>query len=308
MTAADFQNRYARNHSAIMPDRLGTSGKLVGMELSVDGVKIAYHVAGSGPVCLVHPGGPGIHYEYLRMPELEKHLTLVYVEPVGTGSSALLPDGDYSVEKYAYFADQLIQHLGVEKAFLLGHSHGGFVALQLALDHPEHLAGIIVYDGMAFNGPELHEEASRLVDEYAVRRPGDPLAEQVVAAWNGDDGLPPDKARHLDNLGRLLPVYFKDYPATRDRLLEWEQSIDLTLDVNRQPALWDVRDRLGEISVPALILVGEADFICGEKWARQLHDGIPGSELVVFPDSGHFAHVEETSAFGDAVTTFIAKH
>jgi proline iminopeptidase len=290
-----------------MPDRLRASGKLGGMEISVDGVKLTYHVAGSGPVCLVHPGGPGMHYEYLRMPELEKQLTLVYVEPVGSGNSGRLPDGDYSVEKYAYFADRLIQHLGVDQAFFLGHSHGGFVGLQLVLDHPEHLAGIILYDTMAFNGPELHDEASRRVDEYAVRRPGDPLADQVLTAWN-EDGVPPDKARHLDNLGRLLPVYFKDYPATRDRLLEWEQSIDLTVDVNRLPAPWDVRDRLGEIAVPALILVGEADFICGEKWARQLHEGIPGSELVVFHDSGHFGHLEETAAFDDAVTTFIAKH
>ena len=84
------------------------------MEITVDGVKVTYHVAGSGPVCLVHSGGPGIHYDYLRMPELEKHLTMVYVEPVGTGNSGLLPDGDYSVARYAYFANQVAQHADIE--------------------------------------------------------------------------------------------------------------------------------------------------------------------------------------------------
>jgi proline iminopeptidase len=276
-------------------------------EIVVDGVKVSYHVAGSGSVCLVHAGGPGIHYEYLRMPELEKHLTMVYVEPVGTGNSGLLPDGDYSVARYAYFADQVAQHLDVGKVFVLGHSHGGFVALQFALDYPEHLAGIIVYDGMAFNGQELGEEAFRQIEAYAARRPaGDPLAAQVIAAWTEE--TPEDKESQLDALGRLLPVYFKDYPAIKDRIADWEPTVDITVDPNRQPAPWDIRDRLGEIAVRVLIIVGEYDFICGEKWARQLHDGIKGSELLVLHDSGHFGHLEEPDTFYSAITAFTSKH
>lgn len=285
------------------------SGRLVDMsELIVGGVKVTYHVAGSGPVCLVHPGGPGIHYEYLRMPELEQHLTMVYVEPVGTGNSDLLPEGDYSMENYAYYANEVARQLGEEKVFFLGHSHGGFVALQVALDHPESLAGIIVYDSMAFNGPELGEEAGRRVDEYAAEHAGDPLADQVVQAWREDADLPADKAAHLDSLGRLLPVYFKDFRGIQDRIADWMTAMDLTLDANRQPSLWDVRDRLGEITVPTLVLVGVADFICGEKWARQVHDGIPGSQLVVFGESGHFAHLEEPEAFSAAVLGFSSAH
>jgi pimeloyl-ACP methyl ester carboxylesterase len=276
------------------------------MEITVDGVKVAYHVAGTGPVCLVHSGGPGIHYEYLRMPELEKHLTMVYLEPVGTGTSGLLPDGDYSVARYAYFADQVAQHLDAGKVFFLGHSHGGFVAMQYALDYPEHLAGIIVYDGMAFNGQELGEEAFRQIEAYAARRPaGDPLAAQVIAAWNEE--TPEDHDSQLDALGRLLPVYFKDYEAIKPRLAEWEALVDITVDPNRQPAPWDVRDRLGEIAIPVLIIVGAYDFICGEKWARQLNDGIKGSELVVLPDSGHFGHLEEPDAFYTAVGSFTTR-
>jgi pimeloyl-ACP methyl ester carboxylesterase len=276
-------------------------------ELIVDGVKITYHVAGSGPVCLAHPGGPGIHYEYLRMPELEEHLTMVYVEPVGTGNSDLLPDGDYSMEKYAYFADQVARQFGEQKVFVLGHSHGGFVALQFALDYPDRLRGIIVYDAMAFNGPELGEEAFRQIEVYAARRPaGDPLAEQVIEAWKQDSGS--DQESHLDALRRMLPVYFKDFEEIEPRIADWMSTIDLTIDPNRQPSRWDVRDRLATIAVPTLVLVGADDFICGEKWARQLHDGIPGSELVVLADSGHFGHLEEPAAFFGAILGFASAH
>jgi proline iminopeptidase len=64
---------------------------------------------------------------------------------------------------------------------------------------------------------------------------------------------------------------------------------------------FDMRDRLAEITAPTLVLVGAQDFICGPRWARMLHDGIPGSELVVFEGSGHFPHLEEPEAFVRAV-------
>lgn len=272
----------------------------------VDGVRVTYHVHGSGPVCLAHPGGPGVHWQYLRMPELEKHLTMVYVEPVGTGASDLLPGGDYSVERYAYLVDQLAQHLGEAKVFVLGHSHGGFVVLQTALDDPERLAGVIVYDSMAYNGPELGEQAFHNVEAYVAARPaGDPLAAQVLAAWNESTE---NREQELDMLRRLLPVYFKDFEAIAPRLTEWAQTIDLTYDGNRQDDRWDIRDRLGEIAVPTLVIVGVADFICPENSARELADGIPGAELVILQGSGHFGHVEEPDVFQDAVLKFVSAH
>jgi proline iminopeptidase len=275
-------------------------------ELIVDGVRLAYHVHGSGPLCLVHPGGPGVQWPYLRLPALEQQLTTVYVEPVGTGNSDLLPDGDYSMERYAGFVDQLARRLGDEPVFLLGHSHGGFVALQTALDHPDTLRGVIVYDAMAFNGPELGEQAFRNLKAYVDARPaGDPLAAQVLAAWQEQ---PVGHDAQLDALRRMMPVYFKDFEAIDPRLGEWKQTVDLTVDPNRKDSRWDIRGRLGEIAVPTLVIVGTADFICPENSARELADGIPGAELVVLKESGHFGHVEEPDVFRDAVVRFTTQH
>lgn len=75
----------------------------------VDGVRQVYEAAGEGPVCLVHSGGPGIHPGYLRIPALERHLTMVYLHPVGAGESGLLPDGDYSLSRYGYFAEAVLE-------------------------------------------------------------------------------------------------------------------------------------------------------------------------------------------------------
>jgi proline iminopeptidase len=271
----------------------------------VDGVRVTYHVHGTGPVCVVYPGGPGFDWRYLRLPMLEEHLTTVYVEPPGTGNSGLLPDGDYSIERYASVADHVARHLGESKVVLLGHSHGAFVALQTALDFPDRLAGIVVYGGAAFYGPELFEQAYRNIEAWvAGRPPGDPLSEQIVQAWHDD---PPEREAHLAAFLRLLPMYFKDYDAIRGRLTDWVTTFDIIVDPNRQEEHWDIRDRLGEVAVPTLVLAGEADFITPLNSARELADGIPGAELIVLAASGHFAHVEEPEAFRNSVVGFVRR-
>ena len=72
-------------------------------EIVVDGVRQRYHVAGAGQVCIVHSGGPGVAWEYLRMAAVEAELTTVYVEPVGTGEAGRLPDHPrgYTVDRFA---------------------------------------------------------------------------------------------------------------------------------------------------------------------------------------------------------------
>jgi proline iminopeptidase len=70
---------------------------------------------------------------------------------------------------------------------------------------------------------------------------------------------------------------------------------------------WDLTPRLSEISAPTLILVGRDDFICPPSQAKIMRERIPNSELVVFEQSGHFAHVEEPEAFFDAVRRWLRR-
>jgi proline iminopeptidase len=269
-------------------------------EVMLDGVRQRYHVAGSGPVCVVHSGGPGLHWEYLRLPSLEEHLTLVYVEPVGTGESGLLPDGDYSVSRYAWFARRVIGHLGDAPVYFLGHSHGAFVGLQLALDHPEVLAGLILYEGTPVFGPDLRAETDRTVAAWAALRPGHPEVVQVLEARSMFEVT--DTASFLAYLGGMLPIYFADFG--RMDLDAWLETLDGTLDPRRLATQWDVRGLLSGVQVPTLVVVGAYDFICGVRWARELADGIPGASLVTLEHSGHFGHLEEPAEFFRAVLAF----
>ncbi|MFH9967765.1 alpha/beta fold hydrolase, partial [Streptomyces mirabilis] len=178
--------------------------------VEIDGVVQRYHVHGTGPVCVAHSGGPGIVWEYLRMPSLERHLTIVYPEPIGTGASGHLPSHPhgYTRPRYSRFLRALVEHLGAPEVFLLGHSHGGFVAQYHALHHPERIAGVILYESAPLTGPEHGAEAMRLVQSFAALHADHPELPEVLAAFQAiptisDDAQMTAVARGLVGLGQV---------------------------------------------------------------------------------------------------------
>lgn len=273
-------------------------------EIEIGGIRQRYHVAGDGPVCLVHSGGPGIHHEYLRMPELERRMTLVHIEPVGTGRSGRLPDGRYTMRRYAEFADGIIDHLGGPPAYFLGHSHGAFVGLQYALDFPGRLAGLILYSGApTMNTLDFDVELAKGIETHLARRPGSRYARRAAEVFGA--GEISDDASFLAYLAAILPLYFADYPA--QDLSGWLPTLGATHDANRQREVWDIREDLDAIRTPTLVLSGRHDFICGPRWAQELADGIPASILVMLERSGHFGHLEEPHRFFPAIADFLAR-
>ncbi len=69
--------------------------------------------------------------------------------------------------------------------------------------------------------------------------------------------------------------------------------------------LYDVRPHLGKLSMPALILAGRHDRVCSINQAAIMHQGIPGSRLVVFEQSGHMPHMEESERYIQVVRDFL---
>jgi pimeloyl-ACP methyl ester carboxylesterase len=274
----------------------------------VDGVRQVYRIAGEGPVCLVHSGGPGTHPGYLRLPGLERGLTLVYLDPVGSGDSDLLPDGDYSMPRYGSFAKAVLDDIGARTAYFLGHSHGGFVGLQFGIDHPDRLDGLILYDTAATNGPDKQRAATEQMASFVRRWPDRAEAVEAGRMWDAVNLSRTMRVADAESFERFLrgimPAYFADYRRTVE-----QTGSDLMprtrYDPNRASVLWDVRDRLTMINVPTLVIVGIYDFICPPRFAYEMHAAIPDARLCELRDSGHFGHVEEPAVFADAVLDFV---
>ncbi|WP_438306733.1 alpha/beta fold hydrolase (plasmid) [Streptomyces sp. HUAS TT11] len=276
----------------------------------VDGVRQVYRLAGKGPVCLVHPGGPGAHPAYLRIPELEEKLTLVYLDPVGSGDSALLPDGNYSMSRYGRFAEAVLDDIGTSTAFFLGHSHGGFVALQFALDHPDRLDGLILYDTAPAHGRNEREAATQEMAFFVQRWADRPEAVEAGRIWDAVNLSRTMEIIDTESFGRymngILPAYFADYRRTVKRT--GQVAIAVTYDPNRIPVVWDVRGRLSSINVPALVIVGTYDFVCPPRFAHEIHASIPDTRLCELRESGHFGHIEQPNEFASAVIDFVYAH
>jgi pimeloyl-ACP methyl ester carboxylesterase len=272
-------------------------------EFTVDGVRQVYHVAGHGPVLIAHSGGPGLAYAYLRSPDLERDFTTVYPEPVGTGASDGLADpGDYRLDTYVRFLSALVDHLGQDRVHVLGHSHGGFVAQQYALDHADRVAGLVLYDTSPMTGPEFWGAAMAALESYPQRYPDQPEAAEIPGAFQRALSAQDDDARS-SGLRAALPVYLADFWARRSEFAGLEAGLRIWGEPAgaQDPKPFDVRDRLGEITAPTVVIVGRHDFICGPRYAVMLHQGIAGSRLHVLEHSGHLGHIEQPVEFSRAV-------
>ncbi|MFI6084403.1 alpha/beta fold hydrolase [Streptomyces sp. NPDC051217] len=279
-------------------------------DVVVDDLNQRYHVYGSGPVCVAVPGGPGVIWESLRTPALEEFLTMVYVEPLGTGGSQRLPSHPhgYTRDRYTRTLVCLLDRLSLPRVFLLGHSHGGFVAQHLALHHPERVRGLVLYESAPATGPEHMAEAASRVEEFAHRNQDRPELPMALAGLQ-TVGSATDDAKITAALRDLLPVYFARYWDREDEFSELRETVTCTyispLGENGEPDRIDDRDALPSLTVPTLVVVGRFDVICGPRWAKELHSLIPRSQLVVLEDSGHFGHIEEPGTFAGALRDFV---
>jgi pimeloyl-ACP methyl ester carboxylesterase len=279
-------------------------------DVVVDGLNQRYHVYGSGPICLAMPGGPGVIWESLRMPALEEFLTMVYVEPLGTGGSQRLPShpNGYTRERYTRSLIGLLDRLSLSRVFLLGHSHGGFVSQYLALHHPDRLSGLVLYESAPVTGPEHMAQAAARVEEFVHRNESQPELPTVLAGLQAS-GTVTDDENITAALRDLLPVFFAHYWQREDEFRELRETITCTyissLDENLAPEIINDRGTLPALTVPTLVVVGRYDVICGPRWAQELHTLIPQSQLVMLEDSGHLGHLEEPEAFAGAVRYFV---
>lgn len=280
----------------------------------LNGADIAYHVHGAGPVLVAHPGGPGAEWRYLRMPEVETTFTVVYIEPIGTGRSGRLPKpSDYRMERYVDDLEALCAHLGLERVYLLGHSHGGFVAQSHALAHPARLAGLVLYDTSPTTGKEWQADVEANLQWFARE------------AWFKDAtaALAQETSARTDEemtaiFKRETPLYFAAWTKRRAeleaRLGEPRFSVAPTKATDPSASTqagvapaFDVMDQLAKIKVPTLVIVGRKDFVCSPKMADRLARGIAGARRVVLERSGHMGHIEEPEAFARALADFLER-
>lgn len=273
----------------------------------VDGVTLAYHVAGSGPPCVVVPGGPGLTWTYARMPALEKRLTLVYVEPIGSGASGRLPPGEtYSLQRYADQLEAFRATVGAERMCLIGHSHGGMIVLRYAAQHPSRVSALVAYDSPVRIDKDFGDAMFANAKQWFETKP---WYAGAIAALSGPDAT--TDAEATAGWAKVYPLYFYDYDsnaAAYDAAGKVACSAAPEVQHAKTGGTLDMRTEYPSIQAPTLVLVGARDFICAEPFAREIASGVRGAQLVVLEKSGHMGHVEEPERFASVVGDFVTAH
>jgi proline-specific peptidase len=272
-----------------------------------DGRTLTYRREGAGPVLVCHPGGPGFSSSYLAdLGGLGGAFTLVLLDPRGTGASPAPEDARaYTTVDYVSDVEELRTHLGEERLNLLGHSHGGVIALAYAAEHPDRTRRVVALDTLV----RLHREE---MDEIMFGHRNEAWYDDARRALEQEDtGDYSDDAELQEITRRFWPMYFAHFDERAvtyvDEYLAPNRGNPDPLRVfNEAIDEWDMRPELARITTPTLVITGDQDFICGPACAADIAEGVAGSKKIVIEDCGHFTFVERPEAFREAVQTFLA--
>jgi pimeloyl-ACP methyl ester carboxylesterase len=247
---------------------------------------------GSGPPVLLLHGGPGLGFEYLRdlADELAQENDVAWYQQRGQEPSAA--EGPYTVATDVGDARRVLDALGWEKAYVVGHSWGGHLAVHVAAATPERLLGVLSVDPLGSVGdgrwPEFDEEMFRRTPE-AVRARARELDELATAGAV-------DEEQALEGLRLVWPAYYADpehAPPMPELRIAKDRSAEMIPSILAElPAL---EAGLPRIRVP----VG---FVHGSRSPMPLAastdaaERIPGAWVEVVEGAGHFVWVEAPGA------------
>ncbi|HYZ75986.1 MAG TPA: alpha/beta hydrolase [Gaiellaceae bacterium] len=262
-------------------------------ELSVDGGVLRGHRGGSGaPALLLHGGAAVPDYTNGCAEILDGLFSTIRYTQRGTPPSG--GGAPYTVEAHIADALAVLDSFGLERAWAIGHSWGGQLALHLVVAHPERLVGVLCIDALGADGSvfaayEEHlrrrlsrEQSARIREIEERRRAGDvteaELLERFALIWR----------HYFVRPERALP------PPER-------VGVQASIETNRSLAEHFERGTLAR-GLPAARL--PALFVHGEDDPMPLGDTatlIPGARVETIPDCGHFPWIEQPAAFRAAV-------
>lgn len=244
-----------------------------------------YQRVGSGPpLVFVHGylGGSDMWAEQIEY--FKQSFDVIAVDLPGFGKSHELQAHDSIFDISAHVLS-FLRDIGVEEFYLLGHSMGGMIVQQMTLDAPDRIQRLICYG----TGPvgvlpgrfePIETSRQRIISEGLA-----PTARRIAATWfvDGDAAKGFPICREIGEMASL--------DAALNSLTAWEG--------------WNVKDRLGEIQCPTLIIWGELDQSYDITQPNALHDGIRHSQFLKVLSCAHNVHMEATAKFNQMVEAFL---
>ncbi len=261
------------------------------MKASVNGIETYYEVHGK-------EGAPWLAFSHslacsTRMWDgqaeaFKDRFRVLLYDTRGHGQSAA-PAGPYTLEQLADDLRALLRHLGIEQLHYVGLSMGGMIGQTFAVKYPGILRSLALADTTCRYPAEAvaaWDERIRVVSSQGMQ----PLVQSTLERWF-TEGF---RKREPQAVAKISGLIASTPPAGYAGCCAAIPKINLTA-------------RLKEITCPALVLCGDKDPATPPAMAREIHENLPGSKLVLIPDAAHLANVEQPQAFNRALEDFLPR-
>jgi pimeloyl-ACP methyl ester carboxylesterase len=259
------------------------------------GVMLNYEISGEGdPLLLIMGTSGSIPLWGELIPRLAERYRVIAFDNRGLGGSGR-GDGAITVASLAEDASALLEALEIPRAHTLGWSLGSAIIQELALAHPDQVASAVLHCTWARCDGFQRSVLSALRHPY-VTRDMEAVFATAGLAFSPQLLDDPDFAAMLEP---MLPAF----PQT-------DEQMQVTVEQWDADLVHDTLDRLGDISAPTLVIVGEQDLLTPPWQAKKVADAIPGAEyeLLTGPGSSHGVHIERPDDVVGLVTGFLDRH
>jgi 4,5:9,10-diseco-3-hydroxy-5,9,17-trioxoandrosta-1(10),2-diene-4-oate hydrolase len=257
-----------------------------------DGLRVHYHEAGTGPaVVFLHGSGPGAsgwsnfrgNYPHFA----ERGFRAIVPDTLGFGYSSKPETTDYTFDFVLGGLERFLGSLGVERCAVVGNSHGGALAMGLALRRPE------LVDRLVLMAPGGLEEREVYVRMEGIRT--------MFKALTDPAGLT------IESMRRVFELQLFDRALVTDELLQQRLQIALLQPRRVMTSLQvpHLAPELPRIACPVFGLWGTDDKFCPVSGAVTLAKGCKNARVLLLSQCGHWVMVERAALFNDACTRFL---
>jgi 3-oxoadipate enol-lactonase len=261
------------------------------MKILANGIQINYELTGQQEapmVMLSHSLASSMVMWNPQLDSLESHFQVLRYDMRGHGDSDA-PDGAYTLELLAEDAVALLDALGIDSVHFVGLSIGGMIGQGLALNHGDRLKSLALCDTSAI----MPDEAQPILQERIAVARASGMADQV-------DGT-------LERW--FTPQYLQENPPEVEMIRQQIAATPLAGYLGCSEALGGLNylERLSEIKLATLIMVGEEDPGTPVAASEAIHERIAGSQLVILPSARHLSNIEQADVFNQSLMAFLLK-
>jgi pimeloyl-ACP methyl ester carboxylesterase len=286
-TSPSYSDGSKGRESDVAPGRTGYA--------PVENGKLYYEVTGQGPALVFIHAGVADHTMWEgQVEDFSRDHTVVVYDTRGFGQSTT---EDTTFSNRQDLAD-VMKHVGVERATIVGCSRGGQIALDFAIERPDDVAGLVwVCGGVSGMDNEMPPEETEWfgrLEELWAAQDWERLSDLETLTWTNGIGQPEDRTP----------------PELRARVRRWifdnytRKDGESSARVMDPPAI----GLLSQVACPVLVIVGDLDTSGTRAAAGLIEESVPGARKVVFSNAAHLPNLEQPEEFNETVRAFLEEN